>query len=497
MATGWRRLILLWVSLFWASQFAAQALSQGMPALVAVAKDANWTMLETLLTDGIEANVVYGDGSSALHWASYHDSVDSAKGLIAAGADVDASTDLGVTPLWLAAENGSADMVKTLLQAGADARSTLYSGETLVMTAARSGNADVVGQLLAAGANPDAAVTRGQTALMWAATQGHSAVVEALLQYGADTDARTLVRSQYVKTEKPQDSHPAYKSWVELGGNSALMFAARSGDLRSAQLLVNAGSDINAISAFGTSPAVMAVHGGNAELLAFLLDSGADPDAADSGHTPLHAAILRGNPEAVKVLLDHGADIEAILQRATPVRRQSADYHFHEALIGATPLWLAARVTEPEIMELLLSHGADALFVKDVSYRAQRTAAQIIAAQRRAGQGRTEQGRVEQENTRPSAENYIAEEGEISLLMAAVGMGHSRLRNSWGNPDRRAGRVGQDRESFILDASRIALQAGVDLNLKNASSQTALGFARSRRYDSVVSLLLSAGAKDE
>lgn len=484
MMCGWRKLILLWATLF-----SVQVLGQNFPPVVAAAKDSNWAELQTLLADGVEANAIYGDGSTALHWASYHNNIDSAKLLIAADADINANTDLGVTPLWLAAENGSAEMAELLLQAGADVKAALNSGETLVMTAARSGDGNVVRALLVGGADPNTAVTRGQTALMWAANQGHSDVVEALLDFGADVDARTLVREQYVKTEKPQDSPPSYKAWIEQGGNTALMFAARSGDLRSAQLLAAAGSDVNGLSAFGTSPAIMAVHGGNAELLAFLLDSGANPEDASSGHTALHAAVMRGNYESVKVLLEHGAQTEVLLERATPARRQSADYHFHEALIGATPLWLAARYAEPEIMQLLLEHGADASIVNDVSFAAQRSAAALTAAaQRNAEAGAT---------AAPMAENYIAQEGEVSLLMAALGMGHRRLRVSWGNADRRAGRINQDRESFIYAAADIAVKAGVDLNLKNAADETALDFAKARRYESVVALLRFAGAEED
>ena len=129
-----------------------------------------------------------------------------------------------------------------------------------------------------------------------------------------------------------------------------------------------AGSDVNGLSAFGTSPTIMAIHGGNIELLGFLLESGADVESSASGHTALHAAVLRGSSEAVELLLDHGADIEAILEKPTPTRRQSADYSFHDSLIGATPLWLAARFTEPKLMTLLLERGADPLFVNNVTY---------------------------------------------------------------------------------------------------------------------------------
>ena len=439
---------------------ALPALGQGMPPVVQAAKDADWARLSSLLLTQSNVEDVYGDGTSALHWASYHDNVQLAVELIERGIDVDAVTDLGVTPLWLAANNGSSAMVDALLGRGANPNLNLLSGETLVMTAAHTGNAKLLRSLLAAGASPQGAVTRNQTALMWAAGQGHADVVDALLDYGAEVDARTLVRSQYVKSEKEQDSHPLNKVWVEQGGNTALMFAARAGSLESARLLVAAGSDVNGLSAFGTSPAIMAVHGGNVELLGFLLDSGAQIDSSASGHTALHAAVLRGNLAAVELLLDRGADIEAILEKPTPARRQSTDYSFHDSLIGATPLWLAARFTEPKIMTLLLERGADPFFIKDVSYPTLR-----------------------------GLEPVIAEEGEISILMAAVGMGYRRLRMSWGSPERRAGIEGSNREARILEAVEIAVATGVDSNLQDAAGMAARDFAKSRRYEEVFAFL--------
>jgi ankyrin repeat protein len=170
----------------------------------------------------------------------------------------------------------------------------------------------------------------------------------------------------------------------------------------------------------------------------------------------------------VKTLLDHGADTEAKVEGATPSLRQSTEYHFHIALAGATPLWLAARFAEPEIMRLLVENGADATTINYVSYPSQRM-----------------------------GESFITEEGDVSVLMAALGMGHRRMTVSWGNTDRRAGRIHKDRESAILDASVIAVQGGANINLKDASGQTALDFAKVRGYDTVVLYLLGAGAREE
>lgn len=445
--------------------------SQGMPVVVQAAKEADWAYLSTLLADGLPANSVYGDGTSALHWASYHENLDAVQQLINSGAEVNTTTDLGVTPLWLAAQNGNGSIVELLLQSRADPNIVLHSGETIVMMASKTGNGELVRSLLAAGADPNPAVTRTQTALMWAATNGHADAVAALIEYGADIEASSLVRSQYVKSEKIQDSNPAYKFWIEQGGNTALIFAARSGDLRTTQLLVEAGANVNKPSAFGITPAIMSIHGGNAKVLDYLLTSGANLETAVIGHTALHAAVLRGNLEAVEVLLRHGAKTEVFLEKPTPARRQSTDYNFHDSLIGATPLWLAARFSEPKIMQALLDAGANANVVNNVNFPAERL-----------------------------GENFIKEEGEISVLMAAVGLGHSRLRTSWGTPERRAGQTGQtgqSRESLVLNSVKLALAAGVDPDLENADGLSALDFAKIRRYETVVDYLLSSGASAE
>ena len=70
-------------------------------------------------------------------------------------------------------------------------------------------------------------------------------------------------------------------------------------------------------------------------------------------------------------------------------------------------------------------------------------------------------------------ENFIKKEGDISLLMAAVGLGHPRLRMSWGTPERRAGQTGGSRESLVLESVKIAIAAGVDPNLENADGLSA------------------------
>ena len=61
----------------------------------------------------------------------------------------------------------------------------------------------------------------------------------------------------------------------------------------------------------------------------------------------------------VRALLAHGADPNARVTKGTPVRRWSHDFAFLERWIGATPLWLAARFLELDMIRVLAAAGAD------------------------------------------------------------------------------------------------------------------------------------------
>lgn len=424
----------------------------GRPPVVDAARNADHQTLRSLIEKKADINASDGDGSTALLWASYRDDSESATLLLRAGANVNAANDLGATPLWAACQNGSSAMVRGLLEAGANPDTALLSGETPLMVAARSGYSEIVEQLLAKGSNPNAHAARGQTALMWAVAQKHPEVVKALLAHGADFRARSDVWSEVMAV--PPHGRLEYNHAIPHGGETALMFAARLGDLSSAKLLVDAGANVNDQDAWGVSATVLAAHSGFRELVAFLLDKGADPNAATAGFTALHEAVMRRDEKMVTALLDHGANPNAPLRAWTPTRRSSRDWNFPPSLVGATPFWLAARFSEPGVMRLLIKHGADPLFVLRSEYI--------------TGTGfkhRTE---------------------TITALMAATGMGAGA---AWVQPPR-AGR-----EALTLETVKIAVELGVDVNATNTDGRTALDAARTQHFDSVVKFLSEKGAK--
>ena len=453
------------------------------------ARHGDWAAVRTLLEEGADVDARQGDGSTALHWASYRDDREAAALLIRAGADVDAANDLGVTPLWAACENGSPAMVETLLGAGADPNVPLPFGETPLMTAARAGNADVVGRLLDAGADVDAATAEGaygaQTALMWAVAQRHPPVVEVLLAHGADVHARSTTFTETVKTIStyanyglqcvPRDE--CYITEVPSGGFTPLLFAARVGDAASARLLVAAGADVNEAAPDGASALAVAALSGNGAVGALLLESGADPNADGGGYAPLHAAILHRDPVLAAALLSAGADPNARVSASTRYTRDSADFFFPPWFVRAPAFWLAARHREAGLMRLLARHGADPLATHSPAYwtRDPRTAA----------------GRM------------WRDEGETTALMAAAGLGG---RDPLWSVDHRA-RVAEatelgrgpdpaEAEAATLEAVRVAVELGVDVDAANARGRTAVDAALDHSFDDVVGFLIEHGAAD-
>ncbi len=432
-----------WLALLWP----AVSLAAGPDERLAEAvRNGDAAVVQALLEQGVDASTPAGDGATALHWAAYADDLETADLLIRAGARADATNDLGVTPLWVACTNGSAGMVARLLAAGADPNIAPATGGTPLMRAVRTGNAGAVESLLAAGADVDAREgSRGQNALMWAVTRRHPTVAQLLIDRGADLEARTQLSRQLVLTCCQENNTDGNGSvWIDQGGFTPLLFAARLGDLDAARLLLAAGAHVDVATPEAATALVVAAHSGHGALAALLLENGADPNAAGAGYTALHAAVLRDDPDLARALLAHGANPNARLLRGTPARRGGADFAFNKHWLGATPLWLAAGFHQAALVQVLAAGGADPLLSRN--------------------------------------------DGTTPLMAAAQGESPRALFQD-ASP---VFPPGEERPTLAV--VRMLVERGADVAAVNAAGDTALHRAASKRFDAVVRFLADHGA---
>jgi ankyrin repeat protein len=125
-----------------------------------------------------------------LHRASQNGHKDIVDFLISKGADLEARTTLGQTPLYAAIYQQKEVTVKQLIEKGADVFAVRNDGETMLHIAAAIGNESIVKLLIAEGLNINIKRRYGITPLHLASVFGHKAVVEILISKGAETNVK-------------------------------------------------------------------------------------------------------------------------------------------------------------------------------------------------------------------------------------------------------------------------------------------------------------------
>jgi len=416
--------------------------------------------------------------------------------LLYAGASPKAGDELGTTPLMLAAASGSTAAVKVLLDHGAEVNAKEDAhGQTALMFAAALDRADVVKMLIERGADPNVATkvttleafrfdgegnllppskakpkgpaTQEKTAPEKTATQRPAAKTEKPEEAkaaAADKPAEakssiTATASLSVTKENGKGVAPRSLGAHVMGGMTALLYAARDGQMDAVHALVEGGANLNEVSGSEKmSPLVMAISNGHFDVGKYLLDHGADPNVADvDGLTPLYAAVdLKWAPhnwvpmpsidqesikylDLMKALLEHGANPNARLTHKLWFRSMFSDQTWVDTA-GATPFWRAAFATDVAAMKLLAEHGADPKI--------------------------------------PSTEG-------ATPLMVAAGLG-------WG-----ANYSVTSPDYSFLDAVKYCLQLGLDINARDDRGYTALHGVAFRGDNELIKFMVSHGAKTD
>ncbi|GKT84014.1 ankyrin repeat protein [Colletotrichum tofieldiae] len=302
---------------------------------------------------GANVNAVDGLGCSAIHHAAMSASEDDTLAvLVHAGADVD-RRDLGTrTPLIAAVQNYRFNAIEKLLEYGADLETRLQNGRTALHVAISLRSSPMTEFLSDQGAYLDRRVNE-HTALTYAISTACPDIAEVLIEAGADIDL------------------PSSK------GNFPLLAAAAVGDLRTMKLLLSRGAKYDAVGSEGYLPIHMAAHKNRVEVLQLLFKAGSPVDpTTEHGETPLTIAMHLGCFEAAQFLIEVGADVDHSAPGAERIICQAlkaGNTRIAIALVrgGAdlitpllrnasmTPVHLAAHYGQNDVLATMVNAGVD------------------------------------------------------------------------------------------------------------------------------------------
>lgn len=333
-------------------------LPEGETVLLTAARTGVPGVLRALIEHGADIEAREGwYGESALIWAAAENHAEAVRELVASGADVNGRSALQSfprrrsgqsvlplghwTPLMYAARANALATAAALIDSKADLDAVDPDGATALVIAIINAHYELAAMLLDAGADPNVVDNSGMGALYAAVDMhrlavghgrpnpkpvgalGNVAIVEALLAHGADPNAEL--------TAPIMQRQHTFGDGALGAGATALLRAAKSGDIELVRLLVAAGADPHHAMPDGANALMYAAglgwrngsplapsydQGSEAEALEtirLLLDLGLTIDSKNgAGDSVLHAASGRGSPAIIGALLEAGADPGAV-----------------------------------------------------------------------------------------------------------------------------------------------------------------------------------------
>ncbi|XP_057739078.1 protein VAPYRIN-like [Arachis stenosperma] len=301
--------------------------SQGQSLLHLTISQRRADLVQLLLEFEPDIEASNRSGSTPLEAASSSGEALIVELLLAHKANPERSESSVFGPIHYAARAGHVEVLRLLLLKGAKVDALTRDGNTALHLAVEERRRDCARLLLANGARTDVRNTReGDTPLHMAASTGDDHMVKLLLQKGANKDVRNL-QGKTAYDVAAENGHARLFDALRLGDN--LCVAARKGEVRTIQKLLESGASINGRDQHGWTALHRASFKGRMDAVRVLVEKGIDVDAKDEdGYTALHCAAESGHADVTEFLVKKGADVEGRTSKGVTALQIAESLHY-------------------------------------------------------------------------------------------------------------------------------------------------------------------------
>lgn len=436
------------------------------------------------------------DGKTVLMYAAEGGNTEILNHLISKGDNLSATDKHGRTSLMYAAAVGQTKIVKYLADRGVEIASVDDDGKAALMYAAEKGYHEIVDMLINMGESAAITDKKGKTALMYAAEGGSLPAVETLLMKGVDVNVTDENGAPVLSYAVKGGNVDIARRILHLGANIfaqdkegylPLMRALLRGDEAMFRAVVPDVSEFRLqASGDGKTVGIMAVLGGNVDLMRRMLEKGRSilntPD--NEGRTFMMMLAGEGRPDVMRDGLRMYGDVKLKDKQGRNALMYAAEKSVGVNLIallkaaaeeinqtdkdGRTALMYALgyKENQPVKMHMLLTNGADAT-LKDKD-------------------GKT-------------ALMYAVANPYSSVSAKAISevLDYAKAVDTKDNSGKTALMYAAANPNVSADGVQALLNAGANVNLADNSGKTALMYALEGADMSKLQLLLAAGAKTD
>jgi len=295
----------------------------GMTPVLAAAAAARWNNVDLLASRGADVNIADSSGKTVLLMAAEKGNVNLLKSLVEKGGDVRKADGQGQTALHFLAGQRSKQaiqLIPELIGKGAQVNARTSAGASPVGIAIAGRNTAAFTALLDAGAEKDGLELNVQPLIVFAYEKRQDAMTKTLLEKGADvkksgSDGVTLLHAVAARDDWQFAGYvlnlgPDINA-RDASGKTPLLSAIDKSAIRVAGLLIEKGADVNAKDRQGqTALHYLAAARNATALMMKAKDAGIAVDGKDNlGRTPLAIAVENNRVDNVEYLLNNEADV--------------------------------------------------------------------------------------------------------------------------------------------------------------------------------------------